>query len=39
MDRGRVLEQGTPDELLQAGGRFAGLRRAQTMDEAADRPA
>ena len=35
MDRGRVLEQGTPDELLQAGGQFAGLRRAQTTDAAA----
>ena len=38
MDRGRVLEQGTPDELLQAGGRFAGLRRAQTGESAVDRP-
>ncbi|MCY3913870.1 MAG: ABC transporter ATP-binding protein [Chloroflexi bacterium] len=37
MDRGRVLEQGTPAELLQAGGRFTALRSAQTTDEAADR--
>ncbi|MCY4111824.1 MAG: ABC transporter ATP-binding protein [Chloroflexi bacterium] len=38
MDRGRVLEQGTPENLLQAGGRLAGLRRAQTSDAGADRP-
>lgn len=38
MDRGQVFEQGTPSELLQAGGRFAGLRQAQTGDAAADRP-
>ncbi len=36
MDRGRVLEQGTPDALLQAGGRFAGLRRAQAGGSAVD---
>ncbi len=36
MDRGRVIEQGTPVELLQAGGRFAGLRRAQAGDAAAN---
>ena len=36
MDRGRVLEQGAPDELLQAGGRFAGLRRAQADESAVD---
>ena len=37
MDRGQVFEQGTPDELLQAGGRFAGLRRAQAGDAAVGR--
>ena len=38
MDRGQVFEQGTPAELLQAGGRFAGLRRAQAGESAAERP-
>ena len=38
MDRGQVLEQGAPAELLGAGGRLAALRRAQTSDAAADRP-
>ena len=34
MDRGRVLEDGSPAELLQVGGRFAALRRAQAGDAA-----
>ena len=38
MDRGQVLEQGAPAELLRAGGRLAALRRAQTNDAAAYRP-
>ena len=37
MDRGQVLEQGAPAELLRAGGRLAALRRAQTGDAASGR--
>ncbi len=31
LDEGRIVEQGTPDELLQLGGRYAELARMQGM--------
>ena len=37
MDRGQVLEQGAPAELLRVGGRLAALRRAQNSDATSDR--
>ncbi|MFS8035909.1 glucan ABC transporter ATP-binding protein/ permease [Xanthobacter sp. AM11] len=37
-ENGRVVEAGTFDELVQLGGRFAALARAQFMAGAADRP-
>ena len=37
MDRGQVLEQGAPAELLRVAGRFAALRRAQNSDATSDR--
>ncbi|MEA4889777.1 MAG: ABC transporter ATP-binding protein [Clostridiaceae bacterium] len=33
LDRGRIAEEGAPEELLQAGGLYASLYRLQTEDE------